>query len=133
VELRIDPRSAVPIYAQVVEQVKSLVASRALRAGDALPSIRELASDLRINRNTAAKAYQLLEAEGVLETRQGHGSVVAEGGPRWSLDERRRRLSATLDRTLVEAHHLEIPPEELLRLLQDRIRIANRRPRAGEK
>jgi GntR family transcriptional regulator len=133
VDLRIDPSSAVPIYAQVVEQVKSLVASRALRPGDALPSIRELASDLRINRNTAAKAYQLLEVEGVLETRHGQGSVVAEGGPRWSLDERRRRLSATLDRTLVEAHHLEIPPEELLRLLQDRIRIASRRPRAGEK
>jgi GntR family transcriptional regulator len=133
VDLRIDPSHSIPIYAQVVDQVKALVASRALRPGDSLPSLRDLATSLRINRNTAAKAYQILEAEGVLETRQGQGSVVAEGGTRWSREERRRRLAVSLDRTLVEAHHLEIPPEEVVRLLEDRIRIATRRARAGEK
>jgi len=133
VDLRIDPSNSLPIYAQVVDQVKALVACRALRPGDAVPSIRDLAATLRINRNTAAKAYQLLEADGVLETRQGQGSVVAEGGTRWSWEERRRRLVVSLDRTLVEAHHLEIPPEEVVRLLEDRIRITTRRPRAGDK
>ena len=60
-DLRLDPASAVPLYAQVVQQVRSLIASRVLRAGDRLPSVRELAVSARINRNTAAKAYQALE------------------------------------------------------------------------
>ena len=132
-ELRIDPSSAVPIYAQVVDQVKALVASRALRPGDALPSIRDLAAALRINRNTAAKAYHLLESEGVLATRPGQGSVIADGGPRWSTQERRRRLERSLDRTLVEAHHLEIPPDDVLRLLQQRIRARARRHGGGRR
>ena len=63
-ELRIDPASAVPVYAQVVDQIRMLIALRALRPGDKLPSVRELAAQVRINRNTAAKAYQLLEAAG---------------------------------------------------------------------
>src|SRR5258706_9252303 len=90
-ELRIDPASAVPIYAQVVDQIRSLVASRALRAGDQLPSVRDLAVTLRVNRNTAAKAYQILEADGVIETRAGQGSFIADGTPRWSREERYRR------------------------------------------
>ena len=90
-ELRIDPALAVPVYAQVVEQVRTLIALRALRPGDKLPSVRELAAQVRINRNTAAKAYQLLEAAGVLETRAGQGTFVADGVPPWSRTGRRRR------------------------------------------
>jgi len=120
--LKLDPASAVPIYAQVVDQVRSLVASRALRPGDQLPSVRELASTLRVNRNTAAKAYQMLESDGVVETRQGQGCYIANRAPRWSREERYRRLESVLDRTLVEATHLEIPFEELPDLLSKRIR-----------
>jgi GntR family transcriptional regulator len=120
-DLRIDAANAVPIYAQVVEQIKALVATRALRAGDAVPSVRELASTLRINRNTAAKAYQILEAEGVLETRAGQGTFVGHEGPRWSRQERMSRLERSLDRSLVEAYHLEIPFDEVPAVLDRRI------------
>ena len=69
-------RSGVPVYLQVAQQVKAAAASGALRPGDALPSVRALAEELRINRNTAAKAYAELEAEGVLELRQGSGCFL---------------------------------------------------------
>ena len=121
-ELRIDPSSAVPVYAQVVEQVRTLIALRALRSGDKLPSVRELAAQVRINRNTAAKAYQLLEAMGVLETRAGQGTFVADGVPPWSRDERLRRLEHSLNRALVEAYHLEIPFEEVLKITERLVR-----------
>jgi GntR family transcriptional regulator len=117
-ELRIDPSSAVPVYAQVVEQVRALIALRALRPGDKLPSVRELAAQVRINRNTAAKAYQLLEAAGVLETRAGQGTFVADGVPPWSRDERLRRLEASIGRALIEAYHLGIPFDEVLEITE---------------
>ena len=66
-------RSGVPVYLQVAQQVKAAAASGALRPGDALPSVRALAEELRINRKTAAKAYAELESEGGLELRQGSG------------------------------------------------------------
>ena len=127
-ELQLDPASAVPIYAQIVDQVRALVASRAFRPGDRLPSIRELAARLRVNRNTAAKAYQALEADGVVETRAGQGCFIADGGPRWSRAERYRRLDRSVDRTLVEAHHLEIPMKELPDIVNRRIKNFSRRP-----
>jgi GntR family transcriptional regulator len=121
VELKLDPASSVPIYAQVVDQVRALVASRALRAGDQLPSVRELAASLRVNRNTAAKAYQMLESDGVIETRQGQGCFIADGVPRWSRSERYRRIESILDRALVEASHLGIPFNELPGLVEKRV------------
>ena len=132
-DLRIEPASAIPIYAQVVEQIKTLVATRALREGDLVASVRDLASSLRINRNTVAKAYQMLEGESVLETRQGQGTFVAAVGPRWSRGERLRRLERSLDRSLVEAYHLEIPFEEVPSVLERRIRgFRGRSKRARE-
>ncbi|MBI3448673.1 MAG: GntR family transcriptional regulator [Acidobacteria bacterium] len=131
--LRIDPASATPIYAQIVEQVRSLVASRALRPGDLLPSVRDLAVTLRVNRNTAAKAYQVLEADGVVETRAGQGSFVASGSPRWSREERYRRVEHAVDRALVEAHHVDVPLEEVPPMVEKRIRSFTRRaPRGGQ-
>ncbi len=118
--LKVDPASNVPIYSQVVDQIKALVASRALRPGDRLPSVRDLAVGLRVNRNTAARAYQMLEIERVIETRRGDGSFIAATPPVWTLDERRRRLETILDRALVEAFHLGIPFEEIARLLAQR-------------
>ena len=117
-ELRVDPASPVPMYAQVVEQIRTLVALRALRSGDRLPSVRELATQVRINRNTASKAYQLLESMGVLETRTGQGTFVADGVPPWSQDERLRRLEQSINRALVEAYHLEIPFDEVLKIME---------------
>ncbi|MFQ5743865.1 MAG: GntR family transcriptional regulator [Acidobacteriota bacterium] len=132
-ELRIDPASAIPIYAQVVEQIRTLVALRALRPGDRLPSVRELAASLRINRNTAAKAYQILESNGALETRAGRGTFVAGGVPPWSRDERLRRLEHSLNRALVEAFHLEIPFEEVSKILDRLIDAFTKGDKMGRK
>lgn len=75
-QLRLDFQDKVPIYTQIVDQVKSLVAGGALRPGDQLPTVRELAADLRINFNTVARAYRLLHEERVLSTQQGRGTYV---------------------------------------------------------
>ena len=125
-DLQLDPASAVPIYAQIVDQVRALVATRAFRPGDKLPSVRELAASLRVNRNTAAKAYQALEADGIVETRAGQGCFIADGGPRWSRAERYRRIDLSVDRTLVEAHHLEIPLQEVPHIVDRRIKKFSR-------
>ncbi|MFQ5767692.1 MAG: GntR family transcriptional regulator [Acidobacteriota bacterium] len=126
--LSLDPASAVPLYAQVVEQIRSLVATGGLAVGDRLPSVRDLAVALRINRNTAAKAYQVLEGDGILETRSGQGSFVAQLDCRWSHAERRRRLSALLDRVLVEACHLGVSFSQVESLLARRMESFTRRP-----
>jgi len=125
-DLQLDPASPVPIYAQIVDQVRALVATRAFRPGDKLPSVRELAASLRVNRNTAAKAYQALEADGIVETRAGQGCFIADGGPRWSRAERYRRIDLSVDRTLVEAHHLEIPLQEVPDIVDRRIKKFSR-------
>ena len=130
-DLRLDPASAVPIYAQIVEQFRALVGSRALRAGDRLPSVRDLAAVLRVNRNTAAKAYQTLETEGLIETRAGQGCFIADGGPRWSRAERYRRLERSVERTLVEARQLEIPFDDVSRVVEKKIREFPGRPAGG--
>jgi GntR family transcriptional regulator len=77
---RTNPTSGVPVYLQLVEQVKHAIDIGALRAGDQLPGIRRVAEELVINPNTVAKAYRDLEHEGVIELRQGSGAFVAEVG-----------------------------------------------------
>ena len=80
VVLTVDPRSGVPIYLQVIEQVKRSVALGILAAGEQLPTVKQLALDLTINPNTVAKAYRELERDGVIETAAGRGSFVRGNG-----------------------------------------------------
>ncbi len=80
VVLTVDPRSGVPIYLQVIEQVKRSVAIGILGAGEQLPTVKQLAVDLTINANTVAKAYRELERDGVIETAPGRGSFVKANG-----------------------------------------------------
>jgi GntR family transcriptional regulator len=78
--LTVDPRSGVPIYLQLIEQVKRSVAIGILTAGEQLPTVKQLALDLTINPNTVAKAYRELERDGVIETAAGRGSFVRANG-----------------------------------------------------
>lgn len=78
--LTVDPRSGVPIYLQVIEQIKRSVAIGVLGAGEQLPTVKQLALDLTINPNTVAKAYRELERDGVIETSPGRGSFVKSNG-----------------------------------------------------
>ena len=114
-------KSGKPAYLQIVEQVKFAAASGALRQGEPLPSIRPLAEELRINRNTVAKAYAELESEGVIETRPGKGSVLAENHSPLRKAVRNEILTEAIDHAIVRAHHLQIEPEELLSLVESRL------------
>ena len=119
---RIDFQSGVPVYLQIVQQVKAAAATGLIRPGDPLPSVRALAEDLRINRNTVARAYAELESESVIETRQGSGCFLKDGGAsplRKSV--RSGRLAEALDAVIVQAHHLQISDTELQSLLIERL------------
>ena len=90
--LSVDPALPAPIWSQIEEGVRHLVATGGIHRGEALPSVRDLARELRINPNTAAKAYRRLVEAGVVETRRGEGTFVAERPPTLSAAERRRVL-----------------------------------------
>lgn len=126
-------KSGKPVYLQLVEQVKRAVASGALRAGEPLPSIRPLAEELRVNRNTVAKAYTELENQGVIETLAGKGCYVREQHTLFRKDVRRRLLAETIDEAVVHAHQLQIERHEFLRLADDRFDLfEHKRARASQ-
>lgn len=106
-----------PIYRQLVEQVKRLVAAGQMAPGDGMPSVRELAQALALNPMTVSKAYSLLEMEGVLARRRGLGMEVAErAGGGQSAAERAELLRPTLERAAVEARQLELDPDTVVSL-----------------
>ena len=101
-------KSAKPVYLQLVDQVKTAIASGAIRAGDSLPSIRPLAEELRVNRNTVAKAYAELESQGVVETLAGKGCFVRSGASPYRREVRRSRVAEALNDAVIQAHHLQL-------------------------
>ena len=124
-------KSGKPVYLQLVDQVKAAVASGAARAGDALPSIRPLAEELRVNRNTIAKAYGELESQGVIQTLAGKGCFVAGQASPLRKDARMRLVTEDIDAAVVAAHHLQVERAEFIRLATDRFEaFAKRRARA---
>ena len=110
--LRIDPSSATPIWSQIEDGVRRLVASGALKPGSAVPSVRDLAKDLRVNPATVAKAYQRLTDTGVLTVRRGDGTYVADAPPAMSKAERARILREAAGRFADFASTLGVPREE---------------------
>jgi GntR family transcriptional regulator len=109
--------STEPIYRQLVEQARRLVAGGQLAPGDEMPSVREVAQALALNPMTVSKAYGLLEMEGVLARRRGLGMVVADQPrQRHGADERIAMLRPTLERAALEARQLELDPETVLAL-----------------
>lgn len=118
--IKVDPKSGTPIYAQIVAQVEFLVASGRLGAGQAMPPIRALAEQLLVNPNTVARAYRELEAAGVVTSRVGAGTVVAEGVSPLARRERLRLLSEQVDGLLAKAHQLNFSLDELQQLLEER-------------
>ena len=110
---RVDPRSAEPLFAQLVGAVKRAVATGRLRPGDKLPSVRELAAELVINPNTIAKAYQALESEGVTVSRHGSGTFVADRRATMKRAEQKRRFKEGLDALLADAVHLGLSEDDV--------------------
>jgi len=118
---QINFKSGKPAYLQLVDQVKAAAASGNLRAGDALPSIRPLAEELRLNRNTVAKAYAELESQGVIETAPGKGCFVSDNNSPLKKEVRLKMLSDEIDAAVVQAHHLQISDEQFVELVRDRL------------
>jgi GntR family transcriptional regulator len=121
VDITINLTDGVPIYRQIVNQVKYLVASGLLQPGEELPPIRTLALQLKVTPNTIVKAYGELEASGVIQKRQGSGTFVSEGRAQpVALRERRRVIEQRIDSLLAEAHQLNFATDELLRMVRER-------------
>jgi len=114
-------KSGKPVYLQVADQVKAAAASGALRPGEPLPSIRPLAEQLRINRNTVAKAYAELEGQGVIETVAGRGCFLKENNSPFRKEVRLKMLAEEIDAAVVQAHHLQVDEREFLALIKDRL------------
>lgn len=113
-------KSGKPVYLQVVDQVKAAVASGAAQAGDTLPSIRPLAEELRVNRNTVAKAYTELERQGVIDTEAGRGCFISAATSPLRKDARIKLVVEEMDQAVVQAHHLQVGRAEFVRLAEER-------------
>ena len=130
--LQINFKSGMPIYLQIADQVRAAAASGALRPGEALPSIRPLAEELRVNRNTVAKAYTELESQGVIETLPGRGCFLRENQSALRKKVRRELLIEHIDQVIVQAHHLQVPHDEFLELIRERLDVLDDKRRAHE-
>jgi GntR family transcriptional regulator len=109
-----------PVYLQLVDQVKAAAASGAVHSGEPLPSIRPLAEELHVNRNTIAKAYAELEKQGVIETLPGKGCFVKANHSPYKKEVRMKLLAQAVDDAVVQAHHLQVARPDFLKLTEDR-------------
>ncbi len=125
--LQIDFKSGTPVYLQLVEQIRNAAAAGGLRPGEPLPSIRPLAEELRVNRNTVAKAYAELENQGVIETLHGKGCFLKEVSSPLTKSARHDLVIQEIDRAIVAAHHLQIDDADLLMLLKKRLEVFERK------
>jgi len=128
--VRIDTTSGIPIRQQITDQIKHMIAAETVLVGDRLPTVRELALELRVNPNTVARAYQDLEQEDVVETRRGLGTFARLPGSRLDADERRRIVARNIDGALVEAIHLGIDADQVREIIDERIALLYERETA---
>ncbi len=117
-QVRVSTKDGIPIYLQIINQIKYMVASGRLTPGDKLPPVRKLAEQLLINPNTVARAYRELETAGVLNTRQGSGVFVAEGISPLARREQTRILRERIDMLLAEARQMDIGVTDVIELIK---------------
>jgi len=118
---RVEPGRGVPIYIQLMEQIRRAVAGGILSPEEQLPPVRDLSLQLSINPNTISRAYQELEREGVVYTMRGRGTFVAGPASTLTDQERRRRLDQAVEKLLVDAYHLGCTPGEVLAAVKKRV------------
>jgi GntR family transcriptional regulator len=131
--LVVDTRSPLPVYQQIIEQVRLQVQEATLAPGTPLPSVRQLAADLDVNPNTVAKAYLLLERDGVIQTVRRRGTFVAEQAAERLRAQQDRRLDEVTDKIIRQAEGLGLTRDELLLAVQRRLQAqpADGRNRGG--
>jgi GntR family transcriptional regulator len=121
--LQIDFRSGLPIYTQIVNQVQAQVAGGVLQPGDQLPTVRALAEELRVNFNTVARAYRILDEARIISTQQGRGTYITEiPPPRVTERLRREALEALTQRYIREAMRLEFSKYEISEVIKDQLK-----------
>ena len=113
--IQLDFRSGQPIYLQIVEQIRKWVASGELKQGDQLPTVRQLATELRVNFNTVARAYRLLDEAGLISTQQGRGTYIWEAPSPETLSQ--KSLEGLTRDYLAEAARLSYTPDEIARTI----------------
>lgn len=118
---KVDLSGGKPVYQQLIDQVKFAVASGRLRPGDRLPPVRNVAIQVRVNRNTVARVYSELEREGLLYTRAGQGTFISDRGSSVSRVEQRRQLTASLNELLAQASLFGFSREQVLALFTERM------------
>jgi GntR family transcriptional regulator len=124
--LQIDFRSGLPIYTQIVNQVQAQVASGGLQPGDQLPTVRALAEELRVNFNTIARAYRILDEARIISTQQGRGTYITEiPPPRVTERLRRESLEALTQRYINEAMRLDFSKDEISETVKDQLKTWN--------
>ena len=119
--LQIDFKTGKPVYLQLVDQIRYAAASGGLRPGEPLPSIRPLAEELRVNRNTIAKAYTELESQGIIETIPGKGCFLKENNTPFTKTVREKLLVKEIDEAVVTAHHLQVDRKTFLEMINERL------------
>ncbi len=120
--LEIDFRSGIPIYLQIVDRIKQMIASGRLKSGDQLPTVRALAQDLRVNFNTIARAYRILDEANVISTQQGRGTYILEMPPPEVVEAiRQQSLEALTKRYLADAARLGNTPDEVNKIVQEQV------------
>ena len=122
-QIELDLLSKIPIYIQIIDQIKHMIATRNLNPGDQLPTVRQLATDLRVNFNTIARAYRLLDEEGLISTQHGRGTYILpppsdENGERL----RRQSIKWLTLHYLNEAANLDYTAEEVKMIFEDNIK-----------
>ncbi len=122
-KFEIDLTTHNPAYAQIMGQVKQAIASGKLNPGDQLPTVRQLAADLRINFNTVARAYRLLDEEGIISTQHGRGTYILERPPAKESERARKRQMVLLVEYLVgESERLGLKPDDLREIVEDQVK-----------
>lgn len=120
--LQIDFRSGLPIYIQIVNQVQAQIAGRILNPGDQLPTVRALAEELRVNFNTVARAYRMLDEARIISTQQGRGTYITEIPPPKVTEKlRKEALEALTQRYISEAERLDFSKDEIIEIVQDQL------------
>jgi GntR family transcriptional regulator len=124
--LQIDARSQIPVYEQIMDRIRGLIRERKLVACTPLPSVRQLAADLELNPNTVAKAYGILEREGLLETARRRGTIVAPSAADRAEKSVALRVDEGVDRLIEETANLGVDLKELVSAFKRRVRVRAR-------
>jgi len=123
--LYLDFRSGLPIYTQIVNQIQSLLVNKVLKPGDQLPTVRSLATELRVNFNTVARAYRILDEARIISTQQGRGTYITEiPPPEVSEKLRHESLSELTQRFITEAFRLGFSEQEVSQMVRDNLKLS---------